>query len=94
MTAAGGPSRAEVRQALIEALANVEGVTPVEIETAVGDAGGDNLYELDSKMAECLIGPLIAKWGPLPGPADLEPEQYATIESLTDLIFGELASGK
>ena len=73
----------------MEALADVEGFEVGDVEAAVAANGGDNLYELDSKTAECLIGPLTAKYGRrLPGPADLQPEQYATIESLTDLVFG------
>lgn len=92
MTATALPSRDEVRRALVEALADVEGFEVSDVEAAVAANGGDNLYELDSKTAECLIGPLTAKYGRrLPGPADLQPEQYATIESLTDLVFGELA---
>ncbi|NMF28836.1 hypothetical protein HF845_10600 [Cellulosimicrobium aquatile] len=93
MAASPHPSRDEVRRALVAALAEVEGVSVEEIENAIAARGGDNLYELDSKTAECLIGPLVALYGRrLPGPADLEPEQYATIESLTDLVQGELQS--
>lgn len=91
MTITAHVSRDAVRQALVEALANVEGVGLGDVEAAVAANGGDSFYELDSKTAECLIGPLTAKFGRrLPGPADLQPEQYATIESLADLVFGEL----
>lgn len=88
-----GITRGEIREALIAALANVEGVDPAEAEAAVAAAGGDFLYELDSKVAECVIAEIGQAFGvTLAGPADLPADQYATVEALLDLLEHQLAS--
>lgn len=85
------PTRDEVRTALIKALAEIEGAAPADVEADISARGGDNMYELDSKAAECIIGPLMEEFKcRLPGPADLQPDEYSTVESLTDLVYGQL----
>ncbi len=87
-----GATRSEIREALIAALANVEGVDVVEFEHEVAATGGENLYELDSKVAECVIAEVGESFGvTLAGPADLPPDQYATIEALLDMLQGSPA---
>jgi hypothetical protein len=76
-----------IRAALIEALANVEGVDTDDIEGAVVGLGGDQWYELDSKTAEAVLAEVGQALGFTPvGPADLAPDQYATLGALLDLI--------
>lgn len=83
--------RQTVRDALIGALANVEGVDDVEIEGAIGQLGGDQMYELDSKTAEAVLAEVGEALGFTPvGPADLLPEQYATLDALVDLVEAAL----
>lgn len=84
-------TRQTVRDGLIEALANVEGVDDVEIEDAVTDLGGDQMYELQSKTAEAVLAEVGEAFGFTPvGPADLQPEQYATLDALVDLVEAAL----
>lgn len=86
-------TRAEIREALIAALANVEGVCAEEIEAAAESAGGDALYELDSKVAECVIAEVGEAFSvTLGGPADLLPEQYATLEALLDMLQDQISA--
>jgi hypothetical protein len=81
-------TRQAVRGALIEALANVD----VEIEEAIDDLGGDNMYELQSKTAEAVLAEVGEALGFTPvGPADLLPEQFATLEALVDLVEAALS---
>lgn len=88
MTAATTPI---IRDALIQALANVEGVDPAEIEEAIGDLGGDQMYELQSKTAEAVLAEVGEALGFTPvGPADLMPEQFATLGALVDLVEAAL----
>jgi hypothetical protein len=85
-------SRSEIREALIAAIADVEGVDDAAVELELAAVGGDALYELESKVAECVIAALGEGFGiTLAGPADLRPDQYATIESLLDLLEAELS---
>lgn len=92
----GAVTRQTVRAALVEALANVEGVTDLQIEEAIGERGGDHMYELESKTAEAVLAEVGESLGFTPvGPADLEPEQYATLEALADLVEAALrAAGR
>lgn len=84
-------TRHTVREALIRALANVEGVDDVEIEDAVTDRGGDQMYELQSKTAEAVLAEVGEAFGFTPvGPADLKPEQYADLDALVDLVESAL----
>jgi acyl carrier protein len=79
-------SRSEVRNALIAALANVDGDDPAETERRVS-ALGDADYELDSKVAECVIAEVGEAFGvELPAPADLRAHQYASVGALLDLM--------
>lgn len=81
----------QVREALIRALANVEGVDDEEIEAAIGDLGGDQMYELQSKTAEAVLAEVGFALGfTAVGPADLQPEQFATLGALQQLIEGAL----
>lgn len=84
----GGINRADIRKALVAALANVEGVHPAEVDSAVEAVGGDACYELDSKTAECVIAEIGHAYGvTLAGPADLPAEAYATIDALLDMLL-------
>lgn len=79
-------SRAEIREALIEALANVDGDDPADTDRAV-TALGDDRYELDSKVAECVIAEVGEVFGvELPAPADLRAHQYASVGALLDML--------
>lgn len=81
----------QVRAALIKALANVEGVDDDEIEASIGDLGGDDMYELQSKTAEAVLAEVGEALGFTPvGPADLQPEQFATLGALRQLLEGAL----
>ncbi len=85
-------TRQTVRDALIQALANVEGVDDAEIEDAITSLGGDQMYELQSKTAEAVLAEVGAALGFTPvGPADLQPEQYATLDALADLVEAALS---
>jgi hypothetical protein len=76
-----------VRDALIEAIANVEGVDESEIESAIAHLGGDEMYELDSKSAEAVLAEVGETLGVATlGPADLRPEQYASLAALIVLV--------
>ena len=49
------------------------------------------MFELDSKVAECVLAVASVKFGiKATGPADLLPEQYATLEALLDLLESRL----
>lgn len=86
-----GPTRDDVRAALIDALANVEGVDSGEIEDAINGLGGDQMYELQSKTAEAVLAEVGEALGFTPvGPADLQPEQFATLDALIELVAGSL----
>jgi acyl carrier protein len=86
-------SEQPVRNALIKAIANVEGVDDREIEDAIGDQGSDQMYELDSKTAEAVLAEVGDALGFVPvGPADLAPEQYSTLEALVSLVEAALAA--
>lgn len=89
-------TRQGVRDVLIESLANVEGVDAAEIEDVITDLGGDQMYELQSKAAEAVLAEVgeALEFTPV-GPADLQPEQYATLDALVDLVDAALrAAGR
>lgn len=89
-----GISRVEVRDALIEALANVDGDDPADTDRAVA-AVGDDRYELDSKVAECVIAEVGEMFGvELPAPADLPKQQFASVGALLDLLYRRLSEGE
>lgn len=80
-------TRRTVRDVLIKALANVEGVDETEISEAIDQLGGDQMYELDSKTAEAILAEVGEALGlVVAGPADLPPEQYATLDALLNLL--------
>lgn len=79
-------TRDEIRSALLQALADVEGLPLEEIVAAV-DAIGDAGYELDSKKAEVVIAALeVVLERQLPGPAALRRDQFNTIGALLDVV--------
>jgi len=87
-------SRSDIREAILDELTDVEGVDRGEIDAAIGRVGGDDMYELESKTAEAVLAGLSARFGiALPGPADLEPEQFATVDALVDLVEAKLGAG-
>ncbi|WHP18931.1 hypothetical protein [Cellulomonas sp. ES6] len=87
-------SRSDIREAILDELADVEGVDRGDIDGAVGGVGGDEMYELESKTAEAVLAGVSARFGvPLPGPADLAPEQFATVDALVTLVVEKLAAG-
>jgi hypothetical protein len=84
----------EIREALVAALANVDGVEPADAEQSIA-AVGDDRYELDSKVAECVIAEVGEVFGvDLPPPADLLPHQYASLGALLDQMDERLNEGK
>lgn len=82
-------SQVEIRAWIIEALAEVRAIEPEVIRQEIVDADGD--LEIDSKEGEVIVALLEARLGrELPGPADLEPEEYTSIEALVRLIERKL----
>lgn len=89
-----GISRSEVREALIDALANVDGDDPADTERQVALVGDDG-YDLDSKVAECVIAEVGEVFGvELPAPADLRTYQFASVAALLDLLHERLSQGE
>lgn len=87
-------SRSDIREAILDELADVEGVDRGDIDGAIEGVGGDEMYELESKTAEAVLAGVSARFGiPLPGPADLEPEQFTTVDALVTLVEERLAAG-
>lgn len=87
-------SRLDIREAILDELADVEGVNRSEIDDAIERVGGDEMYELESKTAEAVLAGLSARIGvALPGPADLEPEQFTTVDALAALVEAKLVAG-
>lgn len=86
--------RCAVRARVVEALADVEGLSAQEVEAAIMAVGGDSALELDSKQAECVIAGLEVVFGcQLPAPADLDRTQFATLEALVDLVATAMSTG-
>lgn len=84
-------TRDDIRSALLQALADVEGLPLDQVLTAV-DAIGDAAYELDSKKAEVVIAALeVVLERQLPGPAALRRDQFNTIAALLDVVVGSTA---
>lgn len=76
-----------VRTAVVEALAEAEGLGVVEVEAAIAGAGGDGALQLDSKQAEVIIAYVEDRFGcELPSPADLPKERFSTVAALIDLV--------
>lgn len=75
------------RTAVVQALADLEGLELVEVEIAIAAAGGDDALQLDSKQAEVIIAFVEELFGcVLPSPADLRKDQFSTIAALVDLV--------
>ncbi|MQY27240.1 hypothetical protein [Nocardia aurantia] len=82
-----------LRDALVEGIAECAAVTVDEAEAAIAAAGGDFLFELDSRQAEWVIARveyLLKLVTPLPKPADLPRNQFATLGALGTAIAGAL----
>ena len=74
------------RSLVIEAIADVEGLAPAEIEAILGTTGGAS-YHLDSKTAEVVIASVEHVLGhQLPAPADLPRDQFTTFDAIVSLI--------
>ena len=75
------------RTAVVQALADVEGLEVVEVEAAIAAAGGDGALQLDSKQAEVIIAFVEELFGcELPSPADLRNDQFSTLDALVNLV--------
>ena len=85
------PGHDDIRSCMIAALSVTHGLDTTEIEEALADLGDDYLHELDSKTAEfLLVAAEVVVGKNLPCPADLGPEQYATLGALIDVVLKEL----
>lgn len=75
------------RTAVVQALANIEGLEVAKAEAVVAAAGGDSAVQLDSKQAEVIIAFVEDLFGcELPSPADLPKDQFSTLAALVDLV--------
>jgi acyl carrier protein len=83
--------RSAIRAAVVAGLAEANGVSSTDAESAITASGGDNRLELDSKTAEWIIAHVELVLGAtLPTPADLGREQIATVGALTTAIADAL----
>ena len=87
----------EARVAAVEALGVTHGLDPADVETQIVDVGGDDLLELDSKLAEFVIAAIeVALCKTLPTPADLGKDNIrslgALLRSLAPLLSAAAAS--
>jgi hypothetical protein len=70
-------------------LAECEDYSVEQVEAAIAAVGGDNAFELDSKMAEWVVAYVEYAFDvttPLPKPADLQRDQFATLAALIEAI--------
>jgi acyl carrier protein len=75
------------RRAVVQALAEVEGLDVDEVEREIAAAGGDSALQLDSKQAEVIIASVEEFFGcELPSPADLRKDQFSTVDALVSLV--------
>jgi acyl carrier protein len=80
-----------VRAQVVEALAEIRVCSVAEIEREMSE--GDGNVVLDSIEGVALIAALETTLGrELPGPEDLEPQEYTSINSLTALIERKLGA--
>jgi len=80
------------RAAVVQALADLEGLDVVQVEAAIAAIGGDGALQLDSKQAEVIIAYVEEQFGcELPSPADLPKEQYSTVAALVGLVAPAVA---
>lgn len=81
----------QLRDCMVAALGITYDLTIQEIEEGIADRGGDYMLELDSKLAEFLLVAAESVAGhALPCPADLEPDQYASLGALLDAALKEI----
>lgn len=75
------------RSAIVQGLAEAEGLDVEAIELEIDQSGGDANFYIDSKLAEVVIALVEVMYGcELPSPADLKRDQYATLEAIVSLI--------
>ena len=75
------------RSAIIQGLAEAEGLDVTVIELEIDQSGGDANFHIDSKLAEVVIAFVEVLYGcELPLPADLKRDQYATLEAIVNLV--------
>lgn len=83
-------TRERVRARIVEELAKVRAIDPAEMGRDIAAGGGD--AEIDSPEAEAVIGALESHFGcTLPGPADLRPKQFNSVDALVTLVERKLA---
>lgn len=83
------PSRNDLRVRIVAELAKVRACSVAEIGQEIAAGGGDT--EVDSPQAESVIGALETQFGcKLPGPADLRPNQFNSIDALVTLVERKL----
>ncbi|WP_062980490.1 hypothetical protein [Nocardia anaemiae] len=78
-----------LRNALIAGIAEFNVVTSADVEAAITAVGGDYAFELESRMAEWVVAHVEHVLGltkPLPKPADLRRDQFATVAALQTAI--------
>lgn len=70
----------DARVAAVEAIAITYGLDATEVEAQIAAGGGDDLLELDSKLAEFVIAAIEVTLGKtLPTPADLGKENIQSL---------------
>jgi len=77
--------RQALRDVLVRGLAEFEDYSVEQVAAAIAAAGGDSALELDSKQAEWVVAHAEHALGvtaPLPKPADLQRDQFATLAAL------------
>lgn len=78
-----------LRDVLVRGLAEFGDYSVDQVEAAITAVGGDDAFELDSKQAEWMVAHVEHALGvltPLPKPADLQRDQFATLGALLDAI--------
>jgi hypothetical protein len=85
--------RGALRDLLVRGLAEFEDYTVEQVEAVITGAGGDNALELESRQAEWIVAHVEHALGdtkPLPKPADLQRNQFATLGALLEAIASAL----
>jgi hypothetical protein len=81
------PDREEVRGWMLDALRKDLALDD-EVDAALAASPDDYMLELDSKTAEFLLVKIEILAGvKMPAPADLSPEQYASLGALIDVVM-------
>ncbi len=89
--AAGGLDRGAIKDLVVEKLAQVDATDVAAIKQALEEGGGN--IAVDSQQAVTIIAMLGQHFGrTLPGPEDLRPREYTSVESLTSLVAHSLCS--